>query len=57
MWKQIFAGFSDVNLAVFGFLLFLLVFVLAGIWTFFIQRQTFYDELSQQPLKKGTQYE
>ncbi len=57
MWKQIFAGFSDSHLAVLGFLIFLTVFVITLIWTLFVQRKSFYDELSLQPLQKGSEYE
>ena len=53
MFKQVFANFTDTQLAVSGFMIFLVVFLGALVWTLFIQDKAFYDELGMQPLKNG----
>lgn len=53
MLRQAFVNFNESNLIVFGFLLFILTFVGALIWTFFIQKKSFYKDLSSMPLMNG----
>ena len=53
MFKQVFAQFSDTQLAVVGFLIFLLTFLGVLTWTVFVQKKSFYDELSLKPLANG----
>ncbi len=53
MMKEGFANFSDTNLIVFGFLLFMAVFVGSFVWTYFIQDKQFYNKLSHMPLADG----
>lgn len=53
MFKQVFAQFSDTQLAVSGFLIFLITFLGVLTWTVFVQKKSFYDELSLKPLANG----
>ena len=53
MFKQVFAQFSDTQLAVSGFLIFLITFLAVLTWTVFVQKKSFYDELSLKPLVNG----
>jgi hypothetical protein len=55
MFKQVFSQFSDTHLAVTGFLLFIITFLGVLTWTVFIQKKSFYDKLSLQPLDGGDQ--
>jgi hypothetical protein len=51
MFKQVFANFSDVNLIVTGFFLFMIIFLATFLWTYFVQDKKFYQQLSQNFLK------
>lgn len=53
MLSKIFLNFTDTQLAVAGFIIFLITFLGAVVWTLFIQDKSFYQELSTQPLKNG----
>lgn len=53
MFKSTFANFSDGNLIAFGFILFMLTFVGAFIWTVIIQKKSFYTQISHLPLQDG----
>lgn len=53
MFKQVFSQFSDTQLAVSGFLIFLITFLGVLTWTVFVQKKSFYDELSLKPLSNG----
>jgi len=53
MMKDGFENFTDTNLIVFGFVLFMAVFVGSFVWTYFIQNNKFYDKLSRMPLADG----
>lgn len=53
MYKQIFANFNDGHLIIFGFMLFMVTFLGALMWTLLIQKKSFYDELAQKPLVNG----
>lgn len=53
MMKDKLIHFTDSNLIVFGFILFMSVFLGTLIWTLFIQEEKFYDKLSTLPLKGG----
>lgn len=55
MFKQVFAQFSDTELAVSGFLIFIVTFLAVLTWTVFVQKKDFYDRLSMQPLNNGDQ--
>lgn len=46
-----FQGFSDVNLALFGFGVFGAVFVGALIWVFWVQSERHYNRMSELPLR------
>lgn len=52
MFKAVFQNFSDGNLIAFGFVLFMGTFLGSLIWTLFIQKKSFYNELSRIPLEK-----
>lgn len=51
MFKSVFVNFNEGNLIVFGFFLFLAVFLGSLIWTFTVQQKSFYNEMSRIPLK------
>jgi hypothetical protein len=51
MFKLAFQNFSDSPLIALGFILFMITFLGALIWTVFIQKKSFYDQLSDLPLK------
>lgn len=53
MFKLAFANFSDAHLIVIGFLLFMGTFLGAFVWTVFVQKKSFYADLSKLPLRKG----
>lgn len=53
MFKQVFAQFSDAQLAVSGFLIFLVTFLGILTWTVLVQKKSFYDKLSLKPLASG----
>jgi hypothetical protein len=53
MYKSVFLGFTDSNLIVLGFLLFMITFLGAFIWTIFIQEKSFYNQLAALPLQEG----
>ncbi len=53
MFKQVFLYFSDSNIIVLGFVLFLMTFLGALIWTFLVQDKAFYQNLSLKPLEDG----
>ena len=53
MFKEVFKNFSDGHLIAFGFVLFMTTFLGALIWTLFVQKKSFYGELSRIPLKNG----
>ncbi len=53
MFKEVFHNFSDSHLIVIGFLLFILTFVGTLIWTLFVQRKSFYDQMSLIPFQNG----
>lgn len=53
MFKAAFQNFSDSNLVAFGFVLFIVTFIGALIWTLYIQKKSFYVELSNLPLNEG----
>ncbi len=55
MSKLIFSNFNDGYLIAVGFLLFTLTFIGVLCWTLFIQKKSFYAELSQIPLIQGDQ--
>lgn len=57
MGKQIFANFTDGHLIIIGFTLFVLTFLGALVWTFLVQRKSFYEQLAQKPLISGEDYE
>lgn len=50
MSKLIFYGFTDAYLIVIGFILFMGTFLGAFVWTVFVQKKSFYDDLSKLPL-------
>lgn len=54
MFKQIFLNFTDHNLIILGFILFMGTFIGALIWTLFVQKNSFYEELSLKPLNTNT---
>lgn len=53
MYKQIFANFNDGHLIIVGFMLFMITFIGTLVWTLFVQKKSFYDELAQKPLLGG----
>lgn len=53
MYKEALSYFSETHWIILGFLLFVGTFVGALIWTLFIQKKEFYDQLSEIPLKEG----
>lgn len=53
MFKQVFANFTDSHLIVLGFILFMVTFLGALIWTLLVQKKSFYDELSLKPLSSA----
>lgn len=53
MLSKIFTQFNDTQLAVAGFLIFLVTFLSVLTWTVFVQKKSFYDELSLKPLANG----
>lgn len=53
MFKQVFAHFSDTQLAVSGFLIFIVTFLGVLTWTVFIQKKSFYEDLSLKPIVNG----
>ena len=55
MFKQVFAQFSDTEMAISGFLIFIFTFLAVIIWTLLLQKKEFYDQLSMMPLKNGDQ--
>jgi hypothetical protein len=55
MFKQVFLGFTDSHLIVIGFVLFIGTFIGALVWTLFVQKKSFYDQMSLIPLRKGDQ--
>lgn len=57
MFKSAFLNFSDSNLIAFGFLLFMVTFLGALIWTLMIQKKSFYKLMSELPLSEGEQRE
>lgn len=56
MYKQIFQNFSDGHLIALGFILFMVTFLGALIWTLFVREKSFYKKLSQLPLSEGDQH-
>ncbi|MGZ3691322.1 MAG: hypothetical protein ACXVAX_07450 [Pseudobdellovibrio sp.] len=56
MYKEIFLNFTDTELAIAGFMIFLSVFLGALVWTLFVQDKSFYGELSLQPLENGDEH-
>ncbi|MBC7741781.1 MAG: hypothetical protein H7061_06275 [Bdellovibrionaceae bacterium] len=50
MFKLAFQNFSDSRLIAIGFILFMITFIGALIWTVFVQKKSFYDQLSHLPL-------
>ena len=56
MFKGVFLNFSDSNLIVLGFILFMGTFLGAFVWTIFIQKKSFYDDLSRKPLVSGEEH-
>lgn len=57
MFKEVFHNFTDSYLIAFGFILFMGTFLGALIWTLFIQKKEFYNELSLTPLTKEDGHE
>lgn len=57
MFKQVFLNFNDGHLIVLGFLLFIGTFLGSFIWTLFVQKKEFYQELSLLPLRKEDHHE
>lgn len=55
MFKEAFLNFTDTYLITFGFILFMGTFLGAFFWTLFIQKKSFYIQLSQLPLDEGDQ--
>lgn len=53
MFKEAFYNFTDSHLIALGFVLFMTTFLGALIWTLFVQKKSFYTELSRLPLGKG----
>lgn len=53
MLRQAFLNFNQTDLIIFGFILFMLTFLGAFVWTFLIQEKSFYKDLSQLPLFNG----
>lgn len=56
MYKQAFLNFTDAHLIILGFVLFMGTFLGVLIWTLFVQKKSFYDELSHKPLISGEDY-
>jgi len=56
IYKQIFANFTDSDLIILGFVLFMVTFLGALVWILFVQKKSFYDERAQQPLISGEDY-
>lgn len=56
MFKQIFSNFTDSHLIALGFILFMGTFIGALVWTVFIQKKSFYEDLSHKPLVSGEDY-
>lgn len=50
MLKQGFEHFSDINLIVAGFILFMLTFLGVFLWTYMIREKNFYRRLASKPL-------
>jgi len=57
MFKEVFHNFTDSHLITFGFILFIATFLGSLIWTLFVQKKEFYQELSLIPLKKEDHHE
>lgn len=55
MFKEAFLNFTDAYLVTLGFILFMGTFLGAFFWTIFIQKKSFYIQLSQLPLDEGDQ--
>ncbi len=53
MYKVAFSGFTDSNLIVIGFMLFMGTFLGSFFWTIFIQKKEFYKKLSELPMQDG----
>jgi hypothetical protein len=53
MFKETFLHFSDAYLVTFGFILFMVTFLGALVWTLFVREKSFYSQLSQLPLQEG----
>ncbi len=53
MFKSAFMNFSDSYLIALGFVLFMGTFLGALIWTIYVQKKSFYDEISRMPLRDG----
>lgn len=56
MFKSTFIHFSDGNLIALGFMLFMLTFIGAFIWTVIVQKKNFYTQMSQLPLQDGDKH-
>ncbi len=57
MFKLAFQNFSDSRLIALGFVLFMVTFIGTLIWTVWIQKKSFYEELSHLPLSEEDQNE
>ena len=55
MFKEAFLNFTDAYLVTLGFILFMVTFLGAFFWTIFVQKKSFYVQLSQLPLDEGDQ--
>ncbi len=53
MTKQWLAHFSDINLALIAFMMFLVFFVVMIVWTFRSNAKGYYQNVSELPLKDG----
>lgn len=53
MFKGAFYNFTDGHMVALGFGLFMFTFLGAFIWTVFVQKKSFYTQLSHLPLDEG----
>lgn len=53
MTKQWLINFSDTNIALFAFFIFLITFFSVLIWTFKLNKKSFYNDVANLPLHDG----
>lgn len=53
MYKEALSYFTETYWIIIGFLLFVGTFIGTLVWTLFVQKKEFYDQLSEIPLKEG----